>query len=68
MLPWTCSQCEKRKAEDLHEYTRKMFRIRHLKIAGYPFTANDLTLEEWEDLGRVEDVLKWRTKIPSQSN
>lgn len=39
-----------------------MLRIRHWKNAGYPFRANDLTLEEWEDLGRLEETLKWPTK------
>jgi hypothetical protein len=34
-----------------------MLRIRALKKAGYPFGKNDLSVEEWEDLGRLEDVL-----------
>lgn len=29
-----------------------------LRDAGYPFTKNDLTLEEWLDLGRLENFLK----------
>ena len=35
-----------------------MFRIRHFKNAGYPFGKNDLTIEEWEDLGKLEDVMR----------
>ncbi len=42
-----------------------MFRIRQLKEAGYPFGKNDLTLEEWMDLGTVEEIMKWPTKTPS---
>ena len=25
-----------------------------MRKGGYPFAANDLTYEEWQDLGRVE--------------
>jgi len=35
----------------------KIFAIRTLKNAGYPFGKNDLTMEEWQDLGRLEEVL-----------
>jgi len=27
-------------------------------MAGYPFHANDLTPEEWEDLGRAEEFIR----------
>jgi hypothetical protein len=58
MIEWTCSQCEKKKTGSISEYTGKMFRLRHLKLAGYPFKANDLSLEEWEDLGKIEDWMQ----------
>jgi len=29
-----------------------------LKLAGYPFRANDLTPEEWNDLGRAEEIMQ----------
>ena len=64
-LTYRCEKCEKKKQSDLDEYTIKIFRIRQLKMAGYPFGANDLTLEEWEDLGTVEETMKWQTKAPS---
>jgi hypothetical protein len=35
----------------------KIFRIRLLRIAGYPFKANDLTMQEWEDLGSLEQAI-----------
>jgi hypothetical protein len=31
-----------------------------LKLAGYPYRANDLTVEEWEDLGRCEEMMHGR--------
>ena len=62
LLSWTCSQCEKKKATDLGEYTLKIFRLRLLKMGGYPFKPNALTVEEWEDLGRVEETMQAREK------
>jgi hypothetical protein len=34
-----------------------MFGLRRLRLAGYPFGKNDLTPEEWADLGMIEDML-----------
>lgn len=65
LISWTCEQCEKKKSRDLDEYTVKMFKLRQLKKAGYPFGANDLTLEEWMDLGQVEETMEWQTKAQS---
>jgi len=31
-------------------------------MAGYPFRRNDLTVEEWEDLGRVEEFMQARNR------
>lgn len=65
LIEWTCSRCEKKKAEQLSEYTAKMFRLRRLKKAGCPFEPNSLTLEEWMDLGMVEEMMQqWETKTP----
>ena len=57
-LEWTCKKCKKKKAGDLDFYTMKLLRIRGLRMAGYPFKANDLTPEEWEDMGKVEQWLQ----------
>jgi hypothetical protein len=35
----------------------KLLQNRALQKAGYPLMANDLTLEEWFDLGRVKESL-----------
>jgi len=56
-LEWACNHCPKKKAQDLHAYTFKLFRLRRLRMAGYPFEANDLTVEEWMDLGRIEEIV-----------
>lgn len=59
-LDWACSHCKKARSEDdldLHPYTLKLLRIRVMKMGGYPFKANDLTVEEWEDLGNIEQCL-----------
>lgn len=60
-LEWACGKCEKAErieALELNAYTAKLFRLRLLRAAGYPFGANDLTPEEWEDLGKVELCLQ----------
>ena len=57
-LEWTCENCKKTRSEDLHPYTLKLFRIRMLREAGYPFRANDITYDEWVDLGRLEQCLQ----------
>ncbi|MGD0020832.1 MAG: hypothetical protein ABSC54_00870 [Smithellaceae bacterium] len=54
----TCAKCGKLRAQDLNVYTLKMLRIRNLQAAGYPFGKNDLTAEEWEDLGKLNDILR----------
>ena len=62
-LDWACANCPRKRFEDLHAYTMKLLRTRMLKKAGYPFAANDLTYEEWLDLGRLETCLE--TSEPS---
>jgi hypothetical protein len=34
-----------------------MFRIRNLQMAGYPFGKDDLSFEEWEDLGALNNAI-----------
>lgn len=34
-----------------------MLHIRRLQQAGYPFPANDLDIEEWEDLGSINELI-----------
>ena len=60
-LEWACGKCEKNRAQDFDVYTAKLLRIRGMRMAGYPFEPDDLTPEEWEDLGKVE---QWLLQIP----
>lgn len=63
-IDWACGMCPKKRPEDLSVYTQKLFRVRALKIAGYPLGANDLTYEEWLDLAEIELCLQ--TPEPSK--
>jgi len=54
-LDWVCSQCQKKKETEFHPYTHKLLRLRKLQLAGYPLGPNDLTVEEWLDLGWIND-------------
>ena len=55
---WACGECRTRRPRDLAPYTVKLLRLRQMQTGGYPFRANDLTIEEWIDLGRLADVLR----------
>jgi hypothetical protein len=57
-LAWACEHCPTMRRENLMQYTVKLMNLRTLQAAGYPFTANDLTLEEWSDLGLVKEAFK----------
>ncbi|MCK9390261.1 MAG: hypothetical protein M0Q01_01670 [Syntrophales bacterium] len=37
-------------------------------MAGYPLRADDLTTEEWEDLGQVEEFTQQRNREKEQTN
>lgn len=41
-----------------------------MQLAGYPLSANDLSIEEWLDLGRLNETLKPRDehRNPQNSN
>ncbi|MBU1193961.1 MAG: hypothetical protein KKE62_01990 [Proteobacteria bacterium] len=57
-LDWACENCPTKRYESLGPYTIKLLENRNLRVAGYPFEANDFTYEEWRDLGRLEQCLK----------
>lgn len=59
----TCRRCrdeeqEKIRACDISPWTHHMLELRRLQQGGYPFGGNDLELEEWQDLGRVNDLIR----------
>jgi len=41
----------------LCDYTHRLLKFRRLRLAGYPLGADDLSLEAWLDLGRLEEIL-----------
>jgi len=41
-----------------------MLNLYGLQQAGYPFEADDLTLEEWQDLGRIRTAMEPATGCP----
>lgn len=61
-LEWACANCSRKKPEDLSSYTIKLLNMRRLQQAGYPLKANDLTLEEWFDLGVVNQFFADKDK------
>lgn len=67
ILNWQCSQCEKKKAGQIGEYTWKIFRLRRLRLGGYPLAANDLSMEEWLDLGRAEEFLRHQEQVAASA-
>lgn len=56
-LEWACAHCPYTPVDELSPYTLKLLRVAALADAGYPLAANDLTLYEWYDLGKLK---AWR--------
>jgi hypothetical protein len=56
---WACSVCEEcLRPETLSPWTWHLLFLYRLRQAGYPFRANDLSLETWLLLGLVQKVLE----------
>ncbi len=56
---WACSACEEYlRPEALSPWTRHLLFLYRLGRAGYPFKANDLSLETWLLLGLVQRILE----------
>lgn len=56
---WACSACEEYlRVETISPWTRHLLFLHQLRQAGYPFRANDLSLETWLLLGVTQDVLE----------
>ena len=60
-LDAVCAKCPKKRQTEISDYTAKLLRVRSMRLAGYPIRANDLTHEEWIDLGKIE---AWLTRGP----
>uniref|UniRef100_A0A7C5EKS5 Uncharacterized protein n=1 Tax=Desulfobacca acetoxidans TaxID=60893 RepID=A0A7C5EKS5_9BACT len=56
---WACQVCrEYLRVEAIDPWTWHLLWLHRLKKAGYPFRANDLSLELWLLLDLVEEALK----------
>ncbi len=56
---WACSVCEEYlRPENLSPWTWHLLFLYRLSRAGYPFRANDLSLETWLLLGVVRGILE----------
>jgi hypothetical protein len=61
---WACQECrEFLKPEAISAWTWHLVFLHRLKRAGYPFRANDLSLETWILLGAVGEVMEQGRKI-----
>lgn len=52
-----CSACDK-KPRELSDWFYHINHLYRLQKAGYPFRANDLTLDEWYDVGVLTEELE----------
>jgi hypothetical protein len=57
-MDWACENCPKKRFADLDKYTLKLLNLVALQHGGFPVQADDLTLEEWVDLGRMKETLR----------
>lgn len=56
---WACQACEEFvRPEAISPWTWHLVTLYQLKRSGYPFRANDLTLETWLLLGLVQRVFE----------
>ena len=55
---WACTACEEYlRPEAFSPWTRHLLFLYRLRQAGYPFRANDLSLETWLLLGVTQNIL-----------
>lgn len=63
-MSWACDNCNKKRHSDLHPYTLKLLHVLAMQAGGYQYERNDLSQEEWIDLGRVKRELDPPTLCP----
>jgi hypothetical protein len=61
-LDWACKNCPKRRPDQISLWVWHLLKLRRLQQGGYPFEANDLSLEEWEELGMVNEIIEQAQK------
>ncbi len=57
-LALMCSQCEHREPYEPSEWFNHIWFLYSLQQGGYPFDANDLTIEEWIDIGILRSEIE----------
>ena len=55
-----CRRCPKYRARP-SPYVLRLLRLRQLRLGGYPFAADALPLDTWEDLGLLETYILSKT-------
>lgn len=56
---WACAACEEYlRPEAISPWTWHLLFLHRLRQAGYPFRANDLSLETWLLLGVIQKILE----------
>lgn len=55
-----CRRCPKFKARP-SPYVNRLLRLRLLRLAGYPFAPDSMSLDTWLDLGVLESVIAAKT-------
>jgi hypothetical protein len=63
-LEWACSHCPGKRRADINPYTMKLLHIKAMQDGGYQYAPDDLTVEEWMDLGQVKLALAPRLTCP----
>jgi hypothetical protein len=56
-LTWACANCKKHPPDEISPWTWHLLELRRLQQGGYPFEADDLSLEEWEELGTINEII-----------
>ena len=59
-----CDQCHKVRCDRVHPYLLFLLDVRNIKTSGCPIAADDLTLDQWQDLATVDSavVKAWRKR------
>jgi hypothetical protein len=53
-----CSACDKRETYEPSEWFNHIWFLMRLQLGGYPFKANDLSIEEWIDIGVLKEEIE----------
>lgn len=56
-----CAQCEHKEPYMPSEWFRHIWYLYRMQVGGYPFGANDLTPDEWMDIGTLKEDIEAMT-------